>query len=402
MEATLDDGVRVEFDEPVVIALSEPGETRWGHHQFVWLSEYPGNRILARFHACADAVAAYGEPQPTYVSSDEGQTWEPFAEPGLPPAGITSRVFDGEFLCVPTIEAFDTKAHGIALPEPVAEFTSYMKNHYYRLSDFPQVVQDHFATLPAARWTPQTQCWREEQVAYDTHNVLPWARQEGAEAGLLPNTWLEHAPLKVGDELIYPDYRRNYVEDDGSFPKQRSVACTVSRDNGHSFQRRATIALDRTGSDLMGEPMLAQDCDGNLVCAIRRTDHRQKAMAITYSSDRGHTWEEPTILSEFGEFGVLPRIIRLDCGVVALSFGRPGVHIAFSLDGTARRWTKAVEVLPGDASNLNKTGDGYTSMLPLSPNELLLAYTDFLHQDADGLQRKAVLARRVRVNAASG
>ena len=77
-------GVDVELGPPVVVAVSAPDETRWGHHQFPKLSALPKGEILLTYNAGADDNAAYGHPGPAYVSRDGGTTWQKYAgEPAL-------------------------------------------------------------------------------------------------------------------------------------------------------------------------------------------------------------------------------------------------------------------------------------------------------------------------------
>ncbi len=83
----------------------------------------------------------------------------------------------------------------------------------------------------------------------------------------------------------------------------------------------------------------------------------------------------------FQPFGVFPCLLRLGCGVMVVPFGRPGVHLVFSPDGTGRTWTDPTCVLPGNPERLSDKTDGYTNMLPLSDSETLLGYTDFEHVD---------------------
>ena len=398
MKVLLDNEVTVELSNPVVVAVSKTGEKRWGYHQFMNLSKYPGSRILLRFNKAADAVSAYGTPCETFISNDRGKTWKPYEEPGLPTSGIVAEVFNGEFLCVPPPLPLNISTHKLTMPKPVAKFFAYTYNVFYRLSECQKIINDYFKELRAFRWIPETMTWSEENIAYDIRDALVWTRAEGKEKYLVPNTWFEHPPLKIGDELIYADYRRNYLTSDGTVPKNRCVSCMVSKDNGGSFLRRATIPIDPTGKDLMAEPMLARDINGNLICVIRRTDHNQNSMMITYSKDRGHTWEKPIPMDDLGNFGVFPAVLQLDCGVIALSYGRPGVHLTFSLDGTGRKWTKPIVILPGDPDNLLTKTDGYTNILDLSSSEFLLGYTDFEYQDQKGEKRKAILVRKITIH----
>jgi hypothetical protein len=394
----LGDKVTARIGAPVVVALSRPGETRWGFHQFPALSPLPDGRILCTFNKQRDAIAAYGGASGAYVSADNGATWKraTIADLGLiAPHPSVSEVFDGEYLCAPATAAFDAKKHKVELPEPVGQFHAYIQNNLYRLSDFPERVREHFAVLPAYRWMPETKEWRKAAVKYDTKGMLLCARAQGDEQLLLPRTWFERRLLKVGKELLYADYRANYLLDDGSVPKHNSSTLMVSTDNGRSFQRRATIATDPKGEDAMCEPRLALNARGELVCVIRRTvSSVQKSMMITHSKDAGRTWAKPRKLFEFG---VWPSLVSLECGVMALSFGRPGAHLSFSPNGGGRTWTDPVTIRKGNPKQVMMKTCGYTDLMALDADSFLMVYSDFEHKDENGRQRKAILVRRVDV-----
>ncbi len=380
----------VSLDEPVVVALSKVGLKTWGHHQFAFISEYPDGRILFRYHDGDDAVTARGKPSPTYISSDKGKTWKSFAVDGLPSSGMTYPLFDGHYICLPKAIPFNLTKAKLVLPKPAGRFFSY---HWRLLSHFekcPLPVQRFFENMECSRWYPESKTWRNDTILYDKKNALIYTQENDPGSDLVPITDFERPPLRVGKELLFADYRTSYLTDDGSVPKQFNVTCMVSKDNGRSWKRRSTIAFDPLGKDALTEPMLAENVNGELVCVIRRSDQKQKSMMITFSKNSGKTWEKPVALDNLGKIGVMPCLALLDCGVMVLSYGRPGIWLSFSLDGTGRTWTKPFCMLKEDT-------DSYTTMLPLSPNELLMSYSHFAHKDEQGKQRKAVLVRKLTI-----
>jgi hypothetical protein len=388
----------VRIGAPVVVALSRPGETRWGFHQFPALSPQPDGQILCTFNEQHDAVAAYGGASGACVSADRGATWERATVADLDliaPHPAVSKLFDGEYLCVPATAAFDARKHKVELPAPVGQFHAYVKNNLYPLSDFPEQVREHFAGLPAYRWTPATKEWRRTTVQYDTKDMLLCARAQGDERFLLPRTWFERRLLKVGQELLYADYRAMYRLADGNVPRSYTATLMVSTDNGRSFRRRATIATDLAGKKAMCEPRLALNARGELVCVLRRTvSGVMEPTMIAYSKDAGRTWTTPRKLFDFG---VWPSLVSLECGVMAVSFGRPGAHLSFSPNGGGRTWTDPVAVRKGDPKQVMTKTCGYTDMLAVGPDAFLIAYSDFEYKDGSGQQRKAILVRRVEV-----
>ena len=102
-------------------------------------------------------------------------------------------------------------------------------------------------------------------------------------------------------------------------------------------------------------------------------------------------------LDELGKMGVMPDLRTLDCGVMALSYGRPGVRLTFSLDGTGKEWTTPISIIEGD-HNIYAHSCGYTMMMPLDESSFLLTYSDFKYPHPGGGTCKAILVRKVTVN----
>ena len=65
----------------------------------------------------------------------------------------------------------------------------------------------------------------------------------------------------------------------------------------------------------------------------------------------------------------------LSNGVLACSYGRPGVNIMFSADGTGRQSTDHTEIFSGSSTC-------YTSFEEISPGRLLCVFDSINFQDA--------------------
>jgi hypothetical protein len=102
-------------------------------------------------------------------------------------------------------------------------------------------------------------------------------------------------------------------------------------------------------------------------------------------------------LDELGKFGVMPDLLQLKSGPLILTYGRPGVNLAVSRDGSGKTWQPPISLFSGDREKLNSRTDGYTALRAIGPNEFLMAYTDFERLDDQGRKRKAVLVRRLSV-----
>jgi hypothetical protein len=383
------DGYSVEVGDPALVALAPAGESRWGYYQFPSASRLPDGRIRVTFSVEPDSISAHGRSAyPSLVSSDEGATWQagavhPLIDRG---GGRVNPAGPGEFLYNFKEATFDTKA--VTMPKPAGEFFSYRNIPYFRVAELPEALAGYYATVPALRWNPGSRTWSDERLRWDTRGLLA----DVADGGFADKASFEAPVLEGDNELLVPEYRVGYQRDDGSLPHGHDVLLMVSRDGGRSWERRS--ALRQRADENWTEPALAWNSRGELVCVFRRADHRTYlAMGMARSKDRGRTWSD---VSDVFPIGVFPQLLRLGNGALALAFGRPGVYLSFSTDGTGDKWTRPVTVVGGEMFQSGGATCGYTSLVPLGPDTFLLFYSDFRFNAAGGT-RKAILARPVRL-----
>ena len=380
----------VRISDPVVVGRSRPHETRWGYFQFPGLCRLPSGDLMVTVNDAEDATSGYGKPLRRFTSSDEGESWQEMAEaaPGFGPHATCAELFEGECQILAASPTFDLAAAGLHLPPPVSSLFVYSDFRFYKVSECPAPLQQFLTRLRAWRWTPARPTWTPEEVAYHVDGHLCWTFGEDRAVS---HTWFEHPPIRHGGELLDVDYRTNCLQPDGSPPDGFSCLLMASSDNGRSFHKRSVLAAGR-----VYEPMLTDTATGELVCAIRSTDHEQRPMLVTYSSDRGYTWETPRVLFESGVF---PALVRLGCGALLLAFGRPGVWVSASLDGKGRTWTYPAPIMGGNLKALEANTCGYTNLLPVGDSEALIVYSNFQHLGPDGQPYKSIEVRRITVRA---
>ena len=75
--------------------------------------------------------------------------------------------------------------------------------------------------------------------------------------------------------------------------------------------------------------------DGRMVAVVRKQyahfPGEYKPLTVCWSDDQGKTWTKP-VATRPHLMNISPTLATLDHGVVALQYGRPGFHVAFSLD----------------------------------------------------------------------
>ncbi len=382
--------VSVEFAEPQVIAKSDtPAKNGW--YQFPAICEWADGTICVTYNAAADATESYGSPRPTMISRDRGKTWTPF---------------DGKSgdsgLLLPNgdrIEVVTPKPYNVAdlrLPEPVGVFSStYGGAKYitYRLTD----LQPKLQTIRISRLAKGADRAVTEHAVVNDPQALRYSVRD-----VFPIIWWGDLRLASDGSIlagIYPGYR---LLDDGTMDTKGHVFFYRSTDSGRSWAiqgrilYRPDMTADPKGDKREGftEPGSEVLADGSVLCAMRTNDGNGVGpMYASRSKDDGKTWSKPRVIAPNG---VLPRLLRLENGVLVLASGRPGVQVRFCIDGKGDKWTDPFEMVPVIPGGKGADTCGYTGLLATGPDSFLIAYSHFKHLTESG-PRKAILVREVTV-----
>ena len=172
-----------------------------------------------------------------------------------------------------------------------------------------------------------------------------------------------------------------------------------STDSGQSWQLHATVAYDPNDPHphLVGaycgycEPSTALLSDGQLLCMLRTQGAQfageYRPMYACWSKDLGKTWTKP-VPTEPHLVNIFPTLAVLDNGVVACQYGRPGFHVAFSLDN-GHTWQDRVTFsdLPIPFNH------GMYDLVKVGPNRLLA-----VGNDAEGSRAWPLTVERVTVS----
>ncbi len=185
------------------------------------------------------------------------------------------------------------------------------------------------------------------------------------------------------------------------------LRCIASADHGRTWEPRGVI-VGRAGTVFGATEEFSMTRLGDELVCVDRMDHATVHDAHRYtllarSVDNGFTWTRPEPVASSS---VTPHLVRLENGIVALVFGRPGVHVQFSTDG-CRSWntrtaligrTAEEEVAAGrdlmDAMYWDTVSFSNTRTVITGPDWFLVLYTDFKY---GGERRKAIVVQEVIV-----
>ena len=381
----------IVISDSVLVAEGPIDERRWGRYQFPSLDRLLDGRIALSFHVNEDSARAYGRrpAQPDRgVSADGGRSWmlmhavERTAGLLLPDG---DRIIAGRADVTPPA----TPVAELRLPEPVGTIVgTYGRLPYtfYRHDDLSDAVRG----VPLARLPAGSASWTTERA-----QLLDPGFQRYSVQDVFPVVWWGDLNLATDGSILAVVYPRSLEGD---------VACHRSTDSGRSWRLQGRIAYQpnsqadpqaRARTQGFTEPGSVLLADGSLLVMLRTTDGLGVGpLYSSRSTDLGKTWSTPVVVNASG---VMPRLLRLGNGVLVLSYGRPGAEVRFSLDGRGENWTDPFRLVPLTSSDVQADSCGYTSLLPLSADSFLIAYSWFKQPGSDGVPRKALLVRQVTV-----
>ena len=307
-------------------------------------------------------VAAFYEQRyaPYYfyrISNDAGLTWGPeLTPPRLQHGGAACvGLRDGGVI---KVLASGSTARGEA-ESRVAPMEGEFKDGWFTLHSTLAWFDDdfrHHELAPVQVYMPDAVTTKQTQLA----GVTSWPIFDKGKILQLPS----------GD-LLAPMY--------GLFKGDTKSRVVLSRssDRGHTWRYHATVAAGAQdpNPELPGqyigscEPSIELLPNGQMICVFRtQFSHypgEYRPMYVCWSNDRGKTWTRP-VPTKPHLMNIWPTLQVLDNGVLACIYGRPGFHVAFSLDD-GHTWQDRISFSDLPVEVITGQVDG----IKVGPNRLL-------------------------------
>ena len=181
-----------------------------------------------------------------------------------------------------------------------------------------------------------------------------------------------------------------------------------SGDGARKFEYIATVGgAENPGHGGYSEPTLCRMSDGSLllVARIEYAPDDWRSLASFRSHDDGQSWTGEGVpegvppvyrirsqrpLRNTGKThasagNVSPALKLLDNGVAVLAFGRPGQKVAFSADGTGRRWTDTLRIVPEESLfGRNDRTSAMCGLVPVGTDRFVIVYDVSEYESAAG------------------
>lgn len=384
--------LEVELGKPVIVSVADK-EYPWGFYNFPSIRYSVSGLLSVSWSMNHDNAESYGKPVTgnNAVSNDGGQTWTTVSKS---PTGGGIVLSNGDRLTITTPPAVPLK--DLELPAPIATLQDGSNyNRVFRIYDYDKLPAQLQGTYQARIKKGETS-WIAERGTL-VHPKL--ARY--ADGNLFPVVWWGDMQ-ELSDGLYrgtYPGFEINQkgeVSASGiSFYKSTDFGKTWYKQGAIPYQ--PDISLDPNGNkrNAFGwtEPAFIA-LKNNLFLSVLRTQDGfgESPMYLSTSLNKGVSWSKPKVITGAG---VLPRLLELDNGIVALASGRPGVQLRFMLNDNTDDWSVPFEMLPW--INNEVFSCGYTQLLKVDANSFLIVYSDFFYKTPEGTTRKAIKVRKVTV-----
>lgn len=199
--------------------------------------------------------------------------------------------------------------------------------------------------------------------------------------------------IKIGTELLATVYWH------GHGAKHIQISLASSKDGGRTWRYYSDVATWDTSlppenewtrkPEGPTESSIVRLTDGRLMIAFRVGEMTPWHLRRSFSSDNGRTWTKPDVLPAYS---VEPQLQRLANGAIALSTGRPGLHLWLTTDpkAAADSWhdvdiaalhnqlvpdvTQHIVPIHADRPEGGWNSTAYTGLIQVAPNKLLLLY----------------------------
>lgn len=340
---------------------------------------FANGNIFLSYHTSNDACFS---PVGAHISRDNGRTWAPRKHPlhRQAAAGVVSAdhglIFDqycfkagrGEYVAFYS-ETGDS-GETFSGPKLAHIFVDGVMDEEY--APRPKSDPDSFYEPEVPEfYRPVTEKYGAILGLYLWGAVI---RLPDGALGMACHAKMQGNMTRTPRQSSYVAPRRN----DGTAPEAEKEVLESSHflrseDGGATWHCAGTIGRVRPGRPFDAGQLFSEGFnETGLVCTREGKLHaimrHGSLMLLWYatSADGGRTWSD---IMPMNHPGVAPCMAMMPGGVLAAAWGRPGLTVAFSLDGTGRAWDLLGGVMTAEVQSQN-----YPWIVPVATDRIMLFY----------------------------
>ena len=429
--------------ESVVYQGSAFEDSSWGYVQFPRMYVCPDGMLALTIHDGDDAWEDMGVKTKWCISRDNGLTWE--RADNHVERVVGDYLPNGDLLQFPLRQGFVCKMCELKgdrvqtqmLPSdkivkeedgswPYADFMYRdiwgMRNYIFDVDKLPdKLFKKEWHGLRIKNGETQA----VEEIAKITHpNMSLWGMERwGGEnfAMMPPCPYGRRIRADKEGNLWITSYTGPHLNPyNGGVDVNSAAVLYKSCDNGHSFELAGYIPyIPNTTKhptahlcDGFTETDMEIMDDGSIIVLLRATGvfrggPEWNPMYYARSTDGGKTFSEP---EEFDNKGVLPNLLKLDCGVTLAAYGRPGIFVRATQDPSGVEWEAPIEIMtegdrsslmnnPPERPNFHQWAGSWCNvdLNPIGPNQAIIAFSDFYYPDRSGKTHKKLKTILTRI-----
>lgn len=409
---------KVNIGEPIVVAQSTEEPVLFGGYQDPFIRCNEKKELFLRFNNRRDCLETFGQENsnPILKSVDEGKTWEYLENPLFSWVTAQKPLPNGDYLQMAEFPVIQGVSNLPELPEYRKNCSCIAAvNDVYLVDELLPILGDKIAKeFKAYRVKAGTNEVVEEVCKVNWQNMPICLRDNSILIRTMPPIGTNYAVDKQGT-LWIPAFGP-YVTSDGRLGSQRNCMHILrSDDMGHTWDYVSTIVYKKEYNDLkcidiegFNECAIEIVEDGSIYCIMRsgslhpfkKGDDEHPAPKLYYarSKDQGKTWTE---VRPFYDYGVLPQMVKLDCGIHLMSSGRPGVYIRSCEDPNLNDWGEVIPIVAVPKDEVYEAYYEYscsnTGVCAYDEHTAFLAYSDFTLKAPNGERAKSILIRKITV-----
>lgn len=429
--------------ESVVVQGPAFEDTIWGVCQFPHLAFDNEGNVCCNIHMADDVWEEIGVGNDVwYTSKDGGKTWAPSEKGVSPKVGTLLPNGDRIFfhtpppIIVPIEEIKHARIFRNLIPSdkiekmsdgswpyPIFATNDMLSPYYvYNLDTLPDEYSKKewsLTRIPAGS---------DEKIEQKSKIEQPYLSINGA---VKETHLVALRPYPICKTKVDPDgniwsctYTGAHLNPYTGAPVRFSaVTLYKSVDNGKSFKLQSYIPFipnaDEEPTAWLSPEFNENDIefmpDGSIIVLMRTTNActggpEWTPMYFARSTDGGKTFSKPT---KFSDSGVLPSLVKLNCGVTLAAYGRLGIYVRATSDPSGQVWEEPIEIMtPNDRSHLMNNPPERpdfhqyagsccnVTLEPLDDHSAILAYSDFYYPDITGKTNKrykTILTRIISV-----